>query len=78
VTLTGDALAFIGASDGVELAAANLALDAVEVVGYGIDTGWVAYQYHPVSQLFWLQVQVETRAVLVDNEFRWGKGFLFV
>ena len=60
VALAGNALAFIHAGDGVELAALNLALYAVEVVGNGVHTGWVADENDTVGQLFGAKMKMET------------------
>ena len=60
MTLAGNALAFVHTCDGVELAAADLALLGVEVVGNGVDTGGIAHQHNLVSHLFGLQMKVET------------------
>ena len=54
VTLTGDALAFIRTSNGVELTAADLALFRVEVGCNGVYTGWITNEDNLVGQLFWL------------------------
>ena len=68
MTLTGDALAFIRTGDGVELTAADLALFRVEVGCDGVNSGWIAHEDHTVGQLFWLQMKMETRAVVVDDQ----------
>ena len=60
VRLASDSLAFICTSDGVELATANLMLDAVEVGCNGINTSGVANENHLVSQEFGLQMKVKT------------------
>ena len=78
VALTGDALAFIGAGDGMELAAADLTLSGVEMVGNGIDAGRVAHQDYTVGQLLRLEVQVEAGAVFVDDELGMSKGLFFL
>ncbi len=44
MTLAGDALAFIGSCNGVELTAADFALFRVEMGGYGVDTGRVTHE----------------------------------
>ena len=59
MTLTGDALTLIGTRDGVELAAANLALFRVEMGCNGIYSGRIAHKNHLVGQLFGLQMKVE-------------------
>ena len=68
VRLASDALAFIRTGDGMELATRYLTLLCVEMGCHSIDTGWIAHEDNLVSQLFGLQVQMETRAVLIDNE----------
>jgi hypothetical protein len=68
VTLAGDTLAFVHAGDGVELTAADLAFFRIEVGSDGIYTSRVAHENHTVSQLFGLQMEVETRAVVVDDQ----------
>ena len=60
MALHGDALALIGACDGVELTTAHLALLGVEMGGNGIYTGGIAHEYHFICQLFWLEMQMET------------------
>ena len=67
VTLAGNALALIHTRDGVELTAADLALTGVEVVGNGVDTCGITDEDNAVCQLFRLQVQVEARAVTIDD-----------
>ena len=78
VTLTGDALAFIGAGDGVELTTAHLVLDRVEVVGNGVYAGWVANENDLIGQMFGFQMKMKARSVFVDDEFGGCKCFLFV
>jgi hypothetical protein len=68
VTLNGNALAFVRTRDGVELTAADLALFRVEVGCDGVYSGRIAYEDYTVGQLFWLQMEVETRAVVVDDQ----------
>ena len=60
VRLARDAFAFIGACDGVELAAADLVLNGVEMGSYGIYTRRVANEDDAVSQKLGLQMKVET------------------
>ena len=69
MTLGCYALALIHTGDGMKLTAAHLVLDAVEVVGNGVYSGRVTYQNHFVCQELWLQMQMETRAVGIDNQF---------
>lgn len=64
-----DALAVVGACDGVELAAGCVVLNGVEVGGYGGDSGWVAYEDDAVGELGWTDVEVEDGTVAVDDEF---------
>jgi hypothetical protein len=52
----------------VELTAADLALFRVEVGGNGVNSGRIAHEDYTVGQLFWLQMEVETRAVVVDDQ----------
>ena len=68
VALTGDTLALVHTRDGVELTAADLALFRVEVVCNGVNTCWIANEDNPVGQLLGLQMEVETRAVVVDDQ----------
>ena len=75
VALNGDTLTFIHTCDGVELAARNLALLRVEVCCNSVNTGRIAYQYHLVGQLFWLEMQMETRTISIDNQFGFWKTF---
>ena len=53
----------------MKLTALHFALDAVEVGGYSVHTGWVANEYHTVGQLFRTQMQMKTRTIRVDDEF---------
>ena len=76
VALTGNALALVGAGDGMELAALYFALFSVEVGSNGIYAGRIAHEYDTVGQLFRLQMQVETGAVSIDNQFGFWKMFL--
>ena len=78
VTLTGDALAFIGAGDGVELATAHFVLDGVEMGGNGAHAGWVANENDLIGQMFGFQMKMKARSVFVDDEFGGCKCFLFV
>jgi hypothetical protein len=52
----------------MELTAADLALFRVEVGCDGVYSGRIAYEDYTVGQLFWLQMEVETRAVVVDDQ----------
>ena len=63
-----DALALVGARDGVELAALDLTLHGVEVVGYQGDAAGVAHEDHAVGQLFGAEVQVEDATVAIDDQ----------
>ena len=58
--LSSDALAFIHTSDGVELAAADFVLDAVEVSCNGVYTSGVTNEDNLVCQKLGLQMKVET------------------
>ena len=58
--LASDSLALVCTRDGMELAAADLTLNRVEVSGYGIDAGGVANKHHLVGQLLRAKVQVKT------------------
>ena len=69
VTLNRDALALIGASNGVELTTADLALFRVEVGCNGVNTGRITHQNYLVGQLFRLQMKVKTRTIGIDNQF---------
>ena len=73
VTLTSDTFAFIHTSDGVELTAADLALLRVEMGSNGVNTGRITHEHHLVGQLLWLQMQVETRTVSIDDQFGFRK-----
>jgi hypothetical protein len=59
VTLAGYALAFVGTSNGVELATADLVLDRVEVGSDSVNTGRIANEDNAVCQEFGLQMQME-------------------
>ena len=59
VTLAGDALAFVGTCNGMELAAADFVLNGVEVGSDCVNTGRVANEDNAVCQEFGLQVQME-------------------
>ena len=73
VTLAGDALAFVGTRNGMELATADFVFDGVEVGSNSIYTSWVADEDNTVCQKFGLQMKVETGAVTVDDEFGLGE-----
>ncbi len=47
--LAGDALAFVGSRDGVELATADFVLDIVEMCSHGVDTGRIAHENNIVG-----------------------------
>ena len=68
MTLHRDALALVHTCDGVELTAADLALFRVEMGSDSVNTGRIAHEDNLVSQLLWLQMEVETRAVVVDDQ----------
>ncbi len=53
----------------MELAAADLALFRVEVAGNGVDTCRISHEDHLVGQLFRLQMQMETGAIGIDDQF---------
>jgi hypothetical protein len=38
------------------------------VGGHGVYPGRIALEDHTVGQLFWLQMKMETRAVVVDDQ----------
>ena len=67
MTLAGDALTFIHTCDGMELTTADLALFRVEVGCNGIYTGRITHKNYFVGQLLWLQMQVEARAIGIDD-----------
>ena len=67
MTLAGDTLAFIHASDGMELTTADLALFRVEVGCNGIYTGRITHENNLVGQLLRLQMQVEARAIGIND-----------
>ena len=73
VTLAGDALAFVGTRNGMELATADFVFNGVEVGSNSIYTSWVADEDNTVCQKFGLQMKVETGAVTVDDEFGLGE-----
>ena len=68
MALAGDALAFVGAGDGMELAAADFVFYGVEVGCYGVYASGVAHKNNLVSQEFGLQVKMETGTVVVDDK----------
>lgn len=67
MTLASDALAFIHTSDGVELTTADLALFRVEVGCNGIYSSRITHENNLVGQLLWLQMQVEARAIGIND-----------
>ena len=67
MTLAGDTLAFIHASDGMELTTADFALFRVEVGCNGIYSSRITYENYFVGQLLWLQMQVEARAIGIND-----------
>ena len=75
MTLASDALAFIHTSNGMELTAADLTLFRVEMCSNGIHTCRIAHKNNLVGKLFWLQMQMETRTISIDNQFRFRKMF---
>jgi hypothetical protein len=52
----------------MKFAAADFTLTGVEMVSHSINTCRISNENDFVSQLFWLQVEVETRAVIIYNE----------
>ena len=76
MTLTSDALAFIGASDGMELTALHLALFRIEVCCHSVDAFRITHKDNLVGQLLWLQMQMEARTIGIDNKFGFWKMFL--
>jgi hypothetical protein len=76
VTLTGDAFTFIGTSNGMELTTAYLMLYRIEMSSNSIYTGRVTHEYYFIGQLFWLEMQMETRTICIDDEFGLGKLFV--
>jgi hypothetical protein len=69
MTLTGDALTFIGTSNGMKLTTAYLMLYRIEMSRNSIYSGRIAHKDYTIGQELWLQMQMETRAVLIDNQF---------
>jgi hypothetical protein len=69
VTLNGDALALIGTGNSMELTTAYLVLYRIEMSSNSIYSGWIAHKHYTIGQELWLQMQMETRAVLIDNQF---------
>ena len=78
VALAGDALALVSTCNGVKFTAAYFALLGIEVGGNGIYACRVANKNHFVGQLSWTQVEVETRAVFIDDKLRGRKNFLCI
>ena len=62
-----EAFATIGASDGVELATRDVALDCVEMRGYEVDAFRVATKEDCGGYLVGTDVKMEDRAVVVDD-----------
>ena len=62
-----DAFATIGASDGVELATRDVALDCVEMRGDEVDAFRVATKEDCGGYLVGTNVEMENRAVVVDD-----------
>jgi len=76
----GHALAAVGARHGVEFAVGHLALARVEELGHHGHAARVADQDNGGRNLSGMQMKVENRAVVVDNQFgRWdcSHGSLF-
>ena len=46
-----------------------IALALIEVRRYGIDSGGISDQYHPIGQLTWKQMQMEYRPIGIKNKF---------
>ena len=69
VALAGDALAFVGAGDGVELTTLNIAFYCVEMGCNGVYSRWVTNEDYSVGKLFWTQMKMEAGAIFVDDEF---------
>ena len=69
MTLHRDALTLVGTSDGVELTTADVALLCVEMGGHGVNTRRITNEDHLVGQLLWLQMEMKTRTVCVDDQF---------
>ena len=59
----------------MEFAALHFAFNGVEMSGYSVDAGRIAYEYYFVGELLGLQVKVEARAVGIDDKFRFRKMF---
>ena len=64
-----NAFALVGACDGVELAALNLAFLRLEVCGNGRYSPRVAHKDDAVGQLFGLDVKMKDAAIFIDDEF---------
>jgi hypothetical protein len=60
-----NALAFICAGGGAELAVADSALNIVKHCGNGIHAAGITYQYDLIGQLLRLEVQMEAGSVTV-------------
>jgi hypothetical protein len=64
-----DPLSVFITRDCVKLAALHLALFFIEKRGDHIDTGWISHQNDSISQLLWFQMQMENRAIRIDDKF---------
>ena len=69
--LHGDALAFVQAGDGAELAVAYRTLNAVKQFGNQIHAAGITYKYYLIGQLLGFKVQVEAGTVIVYDKFGW-------
>ena len=72
----GDPLTLIVARDGVELTARHIALDTLEAGGHHIDTRGVSDEEDLIGELLGTQVQVEDRAIGIDDQLGGGDDAL--
>ena len=73
VALTSDSFSFISACNGMKLTTADLIFDGIEMCCNRIDTCRIAHEDDFIGQILRLQMQVKARAVVIDNQFRFGK-----
>lgn len=68
MALASNALAFVSAGYSMKFTALNFTLTRVKVGCHCIHTGRIAHKHYLVGQLLWLEMQMKTGAVSIDDE----------
>ena len=65
-----DSLSFITSRHRVKLTTGHFTLHRIEMCRHSIHTSWITYKDYLTSQLIGTKMQVEHRAIIIDDKFR--------